>query len=124
MSPAAAIGSAARRLLPAGSARSNLRMVPPRVARSPRAPFVALVLLLLGLGLVGLLLLNTALQQGSFELADLERETAVLRDRRAELADEVASRSAPDALARSARSLGMVQGEEPVFLHLEPGDAG
>jgi hypothetical protein len=82
------------------------------------------VLALLGLGLVGLLVLNTALQQGSFDLADLEQRTALLRDRRAELVGQIADRSAPGTLARRARELDMVPAEDPVFLRLDDAGAG
>jgi hypothetical protein len=125
MSPAAAFGAAARRVMPGRqSQRAGLRLVPARALRPRRAPFVVLVLLLLGFGLVGLLALNTSLQQGSFELTELERETALLRDRHAVLADDVARRSAPGVLAERARSLGMVPNEAPVFLHFDPGGSG
>ena len=125
MSPAAAFGAAARRVLPGrASSGARLRLVPARVLRARRAPFVVLVLLLLGVGLVGLLLLNTSLQQGSFDLTELGRETALLRDREAVLADEVAQRSAPGALASRARSLGMVPNEAPVFLRIDPAGSG
>jgi hypothetical protein len=125
MSPAAAFGAAARRVMPGRQPlRAKLRLVPARALRPRRAPFVVLVLLVLGLGLVGLLVLNTSLQQGSFELTDLERETALLRDRHAVLADDVARRSAPGVLAERARSLGMVPNEAPVFLQVDPGGSG
>jgi hypothetical protein len=125
MSPAAAFGAAARRVMPGRqSLRAELRLVPVRALRPRRAPFVVLVLLVLGLGLVGLLALNTSLQQGSFELTELERETALLRDRHAVLADDVARRSAPGVLAERARSLGMVPNEAPVFLQVDPGGSG
>jgi hypothetical protein len=125
MSPAAAFGAAARRVMPGRqSQRAGLRLVPARALRPRRAPFVVLVLLLLGFGLVGLLALNTSLQQGSFELTELERETALLRDRHAVLADDVARRSAPGVLAERARSLGMVPNEAPVFLQVDPGGSG
>ena len=125
MSPAAAFGAAARRVMPGRQPlRAKLRLVPARALRPRRAPFVVLVLLVLGLGLVGLLALNTSLQQGSFELTDLERETALLRDRHAVLADDVARRSAPGVLAERARSLGMVPNEAPVFLQVDPGGPG
>jgi hypothetical protein len=125
MSPAAAFGAAARRVMPGRqSLRAELRLVPARALRPRRAPFVVLVLLVLGLGLVGLLALNTSLQQGSFELTELERETALLRDRHAVLADDVARRSAPGVLAERARSLGMVPNEAPVFLQVDPGGSG
>ncbi|PSL04229.1 septum formation initiator [Haloactinopolyspora alba] len=105
--------------------RPTLRSVPTGANRMPRAPFVVLVLLVLGVGLIGLLLLNTALQQGSFELEELQAETAELRDRQTTLAERVAERSAPDALAEQARRLGMVPADDPVFLELgAAGSAG
>jgi len=124
MSPAAAFSSAARRLLPGPvPARAGLRAVPPAALRPRRAPFVVLVLLLLGVGLVGLLVLNAGLQEASFELTDLERETTLLRDRQTALAEETAQRAAPGSLADRATSLGMVPNESPVFLRLQPEDA-
>ncbi|WP_165367426.1 hypothetical protein, partial [Phytoactinopolyspora endophytica] len=87
--------------------RRSLRVLP-GVARTPRAPFVVLILLVLGVGLVGLLLLNTALQQGSFELARLEAETTALRDRAEILTSQVAAQESPAGLAERAEELGMV----------------
>jgi hypothetical protein len=125
MSPAAALGSVARTVLPGRlDSRSRLRVVPGRAARPRRAPFVVLVLLLLAAGLVGLLVLNTSLQQGSFDLTELEQQTAWRRDRQSELVGDVANRSEPGALARRARQLGMVPGENLVFLRLDRADTG
>ncbi|WP_211239601.1 hypothetical protein [Jiangella gansuensis] len=99
--------------------RPMLRSVPVRSSKAPRAPFVVLVLLVLGVGLIGLLVLNTSLQQGSFELGELQSRTDELRDRQAQLAEEVAERSAPGALAEQAARMGMVPAEEPPrFLEL------
>lgn len=120
-------GSAARPIQPAKAApaarRPGLRVVPGGRTRPPRAPFVVLVLLVLGAGLVGLLLLNTGLQQGSFELRDLQREARQLRDQQAALAQEVARRSTPDELAERAAALGMVPATSREYLVLEDGPA-
>lgn len=111
---------AARRAAPAkvspAPRRPGLRVLPGGRVRPPRAPFVVLVLLVLGAGLVGLLLLNTGLQQSSFELRDLERDTRVLRDQHAALTQEVARLSAPDHLAARAEALGMVPAGEREYL--------
>jgi hypothetical protein len=80
---------------------------------------VVLVLFLLAAGLMGLLVLNTSLQQGSFALTDLEQQTAALRDRHSELVGDVANRSEPGALASRARQLGMVSGENLRFVRLD-----
>ncbi len=101
--------------------RPVLRSVPTGATRMPRAPFVVLVLFVLGIGLIGLLLLNTALQQGSFALEELEAETAELRDRQTSLAEEVAGHEAPGSLAQRARELGMVPAEDPIFLDVPAG---
>ncbi|MGG2465511.1 septum formation initiator family protein [Streptomyces sp. RGM 3693] len=88
----------------------------PRGGSAARTPFVLLVVVLLGSGLIALLLLNSALNQGSFELSRLERKTGELSDEQQALQQEVDGYSAPDALARRARKLGMVPGGNPAFL--------
>ncbi|QMU80150.1 septum formation initiator family protein [Streptacidiphilus sp. PB12-B1b] len=95
---------------------------PGRAARRPgrrpggRGPFAALVALLLSGGLVGLLLLNTALNQGSFQLSRLQQTTTRLTDEQQGLQQQIADWSAPDALSARARQLGMVPGGVPAFL--------
>ncbi|MFI1188073.1 septum formation initiator family protein [Streptomyces californicus] len=81
-----------------------------------RTPFVLLVVLLLGGGLITLLLLNSALNEGSFRLSELKRETTELTDEQQALQRDVDGRSQPDALERRARELGMVPGGSPAFL--------
>lgn len=81
-----------------------------------RTPFVLLIVVLLGSGLITLLLLNSALNQGSFELSKLEKQTEELTDEQQALQQDVDAYSAPGALERRARKLGMVPGGTPVFL--------
>lgn len=91
-----------------GTARKPaLRLLPGTRTQAARAPFVMLVLAILGIGLLGLLLLNTTLQQASFDLDKLRQDTTELRDRNAVLVQQLSERNAPDRLARSARELGM-----------------
>lgn len=75
-----------------------------------------LVVVLLGSGLITLLLLNSALNQGSFELSKLEKRTDELKDEQQALQQEVDAFSAPGALEQRARELGMVPGGSPAFL--------
>jgi len=82
-----------------------------------RTPFVLLVVLLLGGGLIGLLVLNSALSEGAFQQDDLQRETKNLTDEEQALQRDVDAYSAPDALQRRARELGMVPGGDPAFLN-------
>jgi hypothetical protein len=72
--------------------------------------------LLLGGGLIGLLVLNSALSEGSFKLADLQKRTKNLTDEEQALQRDIDAYSSPDALQRRARELGMVPGGDPAFL--------
>ncbi|WP_052851830.1 FtsB family cell division protein [Streptomyces avicenniae] len=91
-------------------------LVPRGSSSAARTPFVLLVVLLLGSGMLGLLLLNASLNEGSFALSELRRETRDLTDEQQELQAEVDGYSAPDALAERARELGMVPAGPPAFL--------
>ncbi|MFI9234723.1 septum formation initiator family protein [Streptomyces cinnamoneus] len=105
MTPAARRGARLGRLLPAGAAGAK------------RTPFVLLVVVLLGSGLISLLLLNSSLNQGSFDLSRLQRKTTELTDEQQALQQEVDQLAAPDALERRARELGMIPGGSPAFLN-------
>ncbi|HEY1175080.1 MAG TPA: hypothetical protein VGF17_02905, partial [Phytomonospora sp.] len=52
--------------------RARLTVVPRRRVRAPRMPFVALVSMVLLGGVVGLLLLNTSMQQAAFASTSLQ----------------------------------------------------
>jgi hypothetical protein len=89
---------------------------PYRPNAAARTPFVLLIVALLAGGMLGLLFLNASLNEGSFELSELRRETQEFTDEEQELQAEVDAYSAPDALAERARELGMVPGGPPAFL--------
>ncbi|MGW5444551.1 septum formation initiator family protein [Streptomyces asiaticus] len=89
----------------------------PGAPTARRTPFVLLVVVLLGSGLIALLLLNSSLNQGSFELTKLEKQTKELTDERQALQQDVDKLSAPAELERRARELGMVPGGTPAFLN-------
>ncbi|MFE5140983.1 septum formation initiator family protein [Streptomyces fagopyri] len=99
-----------------GRAARLARLLPAGAAHAARTPFVLLVVLLLGGGLIGLLVLNSALSEGSFHLDDLQKGTKSLTDEEQALQRDVDAYSAPDALQRRARELGMVPGGDPAFL--------
>ena len=91
-------------------------LIPRGSSTAARTPFVVLVVLLLGSGMLGLLLLNAALNEGSFELSELRKETQELMDEEQELRAEVDAYADPEALAERARELGMVPAGPPAFL--------
>ncbi|THA58558.1 cell division protein FtsL [Streptomyces sp. A0958] len=90
--------------------------MPAGPSNAARTPFVLLVVLLLGGGLITLLLLNSALNEGSFRLSELKKRTTELTDEQQSLQHDVDASFEPDALARRARELGMVPGGSPAFL--------
>ncbi|MFF3175268.1 hypothetical protein ACFVQ0_21890 [Streptomyces sp. NPDC057900] len=99
-----------------GRAARLTRLMPAGPSKAARTPFVLLVVLLLGGGLITLLVLNSALNEGSFRLSELKKRTTDLTDEQQALQRDVDSSAEPDALARRARELGMVPGGSPVFL--------
>ncbi|MGW1190109.1 FtsB family cell division protein [Streptomyces sp. NPDC002559] len=99
-----------------GRAARLARLLPSRPSRAARTPFVLLVVVLLGGGLITLLVLNSALNEGSFRLSELKKRTTELTDEQQALQRDVDSYSKPDALERRARELGMVPGGSPAFL--------
>lgn len=100
-----------------GRAARLARLFPSGARQAARAPFVLLVVLLLGGGLIGLLVLNSALSEGAFRLDDLQKETKSLTDEEQSLQRDIDAYSAPDALQRRALELGMVPGGDPAFLN-------
>ncbi|BBC37216.1 hypothetical protein SGFS_085100 [Streptomyces graminofaciens] len=113
-----------------GRAARLARLLPAGPGRAARTPFVLLVVLLLGSGLIGLLVLNSALSEGAFKLDDLQDDVKSYTDEEQALQRDVDAYSAPDSLQRRARELGMVPGGDPAFLNPDgtvrgvPGPAG
>lgn len=100
-----------------GRAARLARLFPTGPGQPARTPFVLLVVFLLGGGLIGLLVLNSALSEGGFRLDDLQKDTKSLTDEEQALQRDVDAYAAPDALQRRARELGMVPGGDPAFLN-------
>jgi len=82
---------------------------------------VLLSLLVVGVGLLGLLGLNTVLGQDAFRRHDLDRQAALLSEQEQQLASDVAALEAPERLAARAVELGLVPAGPPAFLRLSDG---
>jgi hypothetical protein len=76
---------------------------------------------LLGVGLLGLLALNTVLTQGSFATADLTAKQDALSEQEQALQQQVALLQSPQQLAAAATRLGMVGTHNPVFIDTKTG---
>jgi hypothetical protein len=99
----------------------RLRVVYGAPFRPPRMPFVIFVVSLLAAGLVGLLLLNTQLQSGTFEVTRLSAQADQLRDQQEQLEKQVRTLESPQNLSDRALRMGMVPNPNPVFLRLSDG---
>lgn len=108
-------GTASRRPEP------SLRLVTAAGARPARTPFVLLVGALLAAGLLGLLLLNTAIASDAFRLNELQRRSVALADRQQQLEQALAAAQSPALLAARAGSLGMVPGSAGDYVRLANG---
>lgn len=83
--------------------------------------FLALCVLLLLGGFVGVLVLNTSMAQGSYTMRDLQQRSDELADTQDALRHQIDAVSGPGPLAQRARDLGMVPAETPAFLRLSDG---
>ena len=91
------------------------------VSRRGLGLFVAAVLVILTIGGLGGLVINTSLNQGAFTLSELQAERVLLAEREEALAEQIAVASSPLRLEEEARKLGMVPQEAPAFIRLEDG---
>jgi len=106
---------------PAKRPEPKLRVVYGAPFRPPRMPFVIFVVSLLAAGLVGLLLLNTELQSGTFQVTALNKQADQLKDQQEQLEKQVRTLESPQNLADRALRMGMVPNPNPVFLRLSDG---
>jgi hypothetical protein len=108
---------------PVGASRRRpaLAVVPPMDSPAPRTPFVFLILVLVAAGLVGLLLLNTAINENAFRLHDLQKEQEALDLREQQLDRDIERLEAPGTLQAAARRLGLVPGGNPAYIYLPSG---
>ncbi len=90
-------------------------------ARSPRMPFILLLVGLLGGALVCLLVISTTLAQGAFRITNLQQQNANLARQEQTLSNEVAQAGNPAVIAQEARKLGMRQNPYLGFIDLKTG---
>ena len=76
-------------------------------ARSPRMPFILLLVGLLGGAIVSLLVISTTLAQGAFRITNLQEQNANLVRQEQSLTNEIAQAGNPAVIAEKARQLGM-----------------
>jgi hypothetical protein len=102
-------------------ADARLRVTPPAPVTAPRAPFVALVLVLVLVGVVGILVLNTKIAENAFRLDALHKQQSSLDRQEEQLRGDLAQKESPGYLAAQAARLGAVPTRTPAFLVLPNG---
>lgn len=103
------------------SAPQPLRVVPAAAGLPGNGMFAACCLALLAAGLVGLLMLNTAMAEGSFTLHRLQAASGELADTEDALTQAIDAQRSPANLAARAAKLGMVPADSAAFLRLSDG---
>jgi hypothetical protein len=98
-----------------------LRVVPAAIGQPGNGVFAALCMLLLVGGLFALLMLNTAMAEGSFTQHQLEATSGELADTQDALTQAIDAQRSPGTLASRATRLGMVPADSAAFLRLSDG---
>jgi hypothetical protein len=104
-----------------GTSRPPLHAVAEPARRLARFPFLLVLIGIFGIGMAGLLMLNTTLQSQAFESRTLNRQATELAYTQANLENHLAVLAAPQALAGRASQLGMRPNPFPAFLKLPSG---
>ena len=87
----------------------------------PRTPFLALVAGLVIVGVLGVLVLNTKINENSFRLNDLRATQAALDLQEEQLAQNLAELESPGNLRAAANRLGLVPAGTPAYISLPDG---
>ena len=101
--------------------RPSLQSVLARQQRMAKVPFMLVLALVMALGMVGLLVLTTALQNQAFAVQERQREANELGYRLSDLDAQVNQARSASNLAIRAQELGMKPNPYPVLLRLPDG---
>ncbi len=110
----------------AGSRRTVLRRSAPathstRTGVMSNGAFAFAAVAVMSIGLLALLVLNTALAKGSFRAHELRVQKADLAQREQLLRTQIQNASSPVTLYKRATDLGMVESVTPAFIRLSDG---
>ncbi|WBB94980.1 MULTISPECIES: hypothetical protein [unclassified Solwaraspora] len=99
----------------------RLRVAPPAPVSVPRAPFIAMILVVVVGGVLGVLLVNTKINENAVRIGTLQQQQSNLDLQEQQLEKEIAQYEAPNNLAAQARKLGLVESGPPAFIRLPDG---
>jgi hypothetical protein len=100
---------------------ARLRVAPPLPVSAPRAPFVASVIGVVIVGVLGILMINTKTNENSFKVADLQKQGAALDSQQQDLDNQLVAVSSIGNLDAAARRLGLVKADNPALFTLPDG---
>ena len=119
--PAAPRVASRRRGVPRAAQLAPLRVVPAAIRRTGGGVFAVLCITLLAAGLVALLMMNTALASGIYQMKDLQATSGTLTDQQEQLTQVVDDLRSPRNLADRAQQLGMVPAKSMAFVRISDG---
>ena len=108
---------------PVKPARPPLRVAPPAPVTVARAPFVAFLLVVVVAGVLGILVLNTKINENAFKLSHLQDQQSTLDQQESQLDQHLAVLEAPNSLAAAAARLGLIPSGTPAYLPLPNGQS-
>jgi hypothetical protein len=101
--------------------RAAVPVAPPTPVSLPRPAFLVLIVAIVVGGVLGVLLLNTKINENAFRLDDLRARQAALDLHEQQLGQALAEKESPGNLAAQARQLGLVPAGTPAFIRLPDG---
>jgi hypothetical protein len=110
-----------RRGMPRAAPLAPLRVVPAAIRRTGNGVFAVFCMTVLAAGLVALLMMNTALASGIYQLKTLQGESGTLTDQQEQLTQVVDDLRSPRNLADRAQQLGMVPAKSMAFVRISDG---
>ena len=103
------------------AAAPRLQVAPPPPVRVPGTSFVALILVLVVAGVLGVVVVNTKINENAFRLERLQQQQARLDLEKQQLDKQIADAEAPGNLTAEAKRLGLVDAGEPGYIRLPDG---
>ncbi|MGA3563917.1 hypothetical protein [Melissospora conviva] len=103
------------------AAAPRLQVAPPPPVRVPGTSFVALILVLVVAGVLGVVVVNTKINENALRLAQLEKQQAALDLDQQQLQQAITDAQAPGNLTAKARQLGLVESGPPTYIRLSDG---
>lgn len=105
----------------AAESRRRLLAAPPLPVNVARAPFVAILIGIVVVGVVGVLVLTTMINANQFRLNDLQSKQAGLNQQEQQLQQDLAQRESPGSLVAAAHKLGLVPAGTLAYIQMPDG---